>query len=418
MMGKVFAIAFKDLLRSMRSMFFIGISLAAPLLLALLFSTAFGGGSSTAISNIAVAFVNLDVPPQGSPNLGDMVRDVFNGEGLKELISLHAVASKEEAVRGINDQEYSAALIIPANFSQAVVEEGATAQLRIISDPAASIAPQILENITASIADGFSSSKIMVALAVEELQRRGGQADEEFYTDVVDRITAQSQDQSGASNASLTILDPQGNTGEASDQQQIVSIIMVGMMIFFAFYTGAFASESLLLEEEKGTLARKFVSPTPVRTILAGKFFGVFITLIVQVNVLLLLSGLIFHIQWGEPGKIVLAAIALIVASASFGLLLMSLLRDSRQTGIILGGVMTVTGMLGGLFTTGIQNIPAFMDTLRKLTPQGWSLDLWQLVLNHASYKEILVPVAVLVGMGSVFFIIAVLRFQKRFAKR
>lgn len=417
-MGKVFAIAFKDLLRSMRSMFFIGISLAAPLLLAFLFSTAFGGGSSTAISNIAVAFVNLDVPPQGSPNLGDMVRDVFNGEGLKELISLHAVASKEEAVRGINDQEYSAALIIPANFSQAVVEEGATAQLRIISDPAASIAPQILENITASIADGFSSSKIMVALAVEELQRRGGQADEEFYTDVVDRITAQSQDQSGASNASLTILDPQGNTGEASDQQQIVSIIMVGMMIFFAFYTGAFASESLLLEEEKGTLARKFVSPTPVRTILAGKFFGVFITLIVQVNVLLLLSGLIFHIQWGEPGKIVLAVIALIVASASFGLLLMSLLRDSRQTGIILGGVMTVTGMLGGLFTTGIQNIPAFMDTLRKLTPQGWSLDLWQLVLNHASYKEILVPVAVLVGMGSVFFIIAVLRFQKRFAKR
>ncbi|RJQ39200.1 MAG: ABC transporter permease [Anaerolineaceae bacterium] len=418
MMRKVFAIAFKDLLRSMRSMFFIGISLAAPLLLAFLFSTAFGGGSSTAISNIAVAFVNLDVPPQGSPNLGDMVRDVFNGEGLKELISLHAVASKEEAVRGINDQEYSAALIIPANFSQAVVEEGATAQLRIISDPAASIAPQILENITASIADGFSSSKIMVALAVEELQRRGGQADEEFYTDVVDRITAQSQDQSGASNASLTILDPQGNTGEASDQQQIVSIIMVGMMIFFAFYTGAFASESLLLEEEKGTLARKFVSPTPVRTILAGKFFGVFITLIVQVNVLLLLSGLIFHIQWGEPGKIVLAVIALIVASASFGLLLMSLLRDSRQTGIILGGVMTVTGMLGGLFTTGIQNIPAFMDTLRKLTPQGWSLDLWQLVLNHASYKEILVPVAVLVGMGSVFFIIAVLRFQKRFAKR
>jgi len=417
-MRKVFAIAFKDLLRSMRSMFFIGISLAAPLLLAFLFSTAFGGGSSTAISNIAVAFVNLDVPPQGSPNLGDMVRDVFNGEGLKELISLHAVASKEEAVRGINDQEYSAALIIPANFSQAVVEEGATAQLRIISDPAASIAPQILENITASIADGFSSSKIMVALAVEELQRRGGQADEEFYTDVVDRITAQSQDQSGASNASLTILDPQGNTGEASDQQQIVSIIMVGMMIFFAFYTGAFASESLLLEEEKGTLARKFVSPTPVRTILAGKFFGVFITLIVQVNVLLLLSGLIFHIQWGEPGKIVLAVIALIVASASFGLLLMSLLRDSRQTGIILGGVMTVTGMLGGLFTTGIQNIPAFMDTLRKLTPQGWSLDLWQLVLNHASYKEILVPVAVLVGMGSVFFIIAVLRFQKRFAKR
>ena len=37
--------------------------------------------------------------------------------------------------------------------------------------------------------------------------------------------------------------------------------------------------------------------------------------------------------------------------------LLMSLLRDTRQTGIIFGGVMTITGMLGGLFTGSIQNI-------------------------------------------------------------
>lgn len=418
-MRKVFAIAFKDLLRSLRSMFFIGISLVAPLLLTFLFSTAFGGGSSTAISNIDVAFVNLDVPPQGSPNLGETIREVFNTEGLKELINLHTVASEAEAVSGINDQEYSAALIIPANFSQAVIEEGKAAQLRIISDPAENIAPQILENITASIADGFSSSKIMITLAVEELQRRGGQADEEFYTDVVNRITAQSGDQSSAVNSMLTILNSQGKTGEIGDQSlQMISTIMVGMMIFFAFYTGAFASESLLLEEEKGTLARKFVSPTPVRTILAGKFLGVFVTLIVQVSVLLLLSGLVFHIQWGEPGKFILAVIALIVAAAGFGLLLMSLLRDSRQTGIILGGVLTVTGMLGGLFTAGIQNMPAFMETLKKLTPQGWALHLWQLVLSHASYAEILVPVAVLIGMGLVFFIIAVLRFQKRFAKK
>ena len=418
-MRKIFAIAFKDLLRSLRSMFFIGISLAAPLLLTFLFSTAFGGGSSTAISNIDVAFLNLDVPLQGSSNLGETVREVFNTEGLKELINLHTVASEEEAINGINDQEYSAALIIPADFSQAVIEEGKVAQLRIISDPAESIAPQILENITASIADGLSSSKIMITLAVEELQRRGGQADEEFYTDVVNRITAQLGDQSSAVNSMLTILNSQGKIGEVGDQsQKLISTIMVGMMIFFAFYTGAFASESLLLEEEKGTLARKFVSPTPVKTILAGKFLGVFVTLIVQVDVLLLLSGLIFHIQWGEPGKFILAVIALIIASAGFGLLLMSLLRDSRQTGIILGGVMTVTGMLGGLFTAGIQNMPTFMETLKKLTPQGWALHLWQLVLNHASYAEILIPVAVLIGMGLVFFIIAVLRFQKRFAKK
>ncbi|MGV8025380.1 MAG: ABC transporter permease [Anaerolineaceae bacterium] len=417
-MRKIFAIAFKDLLRSLRSMFFIGISFIAPLLLSFLFSSAFGGGdNNTAISKINVAFVNLDVPPQGNPNMGETVQEVFNAEGLKDLITLHDVTSEAQAVNGINEQDYSAALIIPTDFTRAVIEEGKTAKLRIIYDPAESIAPQILENITATIADSFSSSKVMVSLAVEELQRRGGQVDEAFYTDVVNRITAQSGDQSSGISSLLTVLNPEGQEGMANDESlQIISIIMVGMMIFFSFYTGAATSESLLQEEEKGTLARKFVSPTPVKTILAGKFLGVFITLVVQMCVLLFLSSLIFHIQWGEPGKIILAVIALVVSAAGFGLLLMSLLRDSRQTGIILGGVMTITGMLGGLFTTGIQNIPAFMETLKKLTPQGWALSLWQLVLNHASYAELWVPFSVLICMGVIFFIIANFRFQRRFA--
>lgn len=419
-MKKIFTIARKDLLRSIRSLYFIGISLIAPLLLSFLFSAAFGGGGeSTAISNIAIAFVNQDAPPQGSPNLGETVYEIFHSAGLKDLITLHEVASEEEALQGINEQDFSAAVIVPADFSQVVSGQGGTTRLRVIYDPAENIAPQILESITATIANESSSSKIMVSLAVEELQRRGGQASEQFYTDLVARITARSESQSGVTSPLLTVLNPQGQREEARDEmQQIISIIMVGMMIFFAFYTGAATSESLLQEEEKGTLARKFVSPTPVRDILAGKFLGVLITLVVQVCVLLVLSSLGFHIQWGEAGKFILAVIALIAAAAGFGLLLMSFLNDSRQTGIILGGVMTITGMVGGLFTSTIQNMPAFLGILKKFTPQGWALDLWQLVLNGAGYAEILFPFSVLLCMAVVFFIIANFRFQRRFAKK
>lgn len=419
-MKKIFTIAWKDLLRSIRSLYFIGISLIAPLLLSFLFSAAFGGGGeSTAISNIAIAFVNQDVPPQGSPNLGETVYEIFHSAGLKDLITLHEVAGEEEALQGINEQDFSAAVIVPADFSQVVSGQGGTTHLRVIYDPAENIAPQILESITATIANEFSSSKIMVSLAVEELQRRGGQASEQFYTDLVARITARSESQSGVTSPLLTVLNPQGQREEARDEmQQIISIIMVGMMIFFAFYTGAATSESLLQEEEKGTLARKFVSPTPVRDILAGKFLGVLITLVVQICVLLVLSSLVFHIQWGEAGKFILAVIALIAAAAGFGLLLMSFLNDSRQTGIILGGVMTITGMVGGLFTSTIQNMPDFLGILKKFTPQGWALDLWQLVLNGAGYAEILFPFSVLLCMAVVFFIIANFRFQRRFAKK
>ncbi|NMC29698.1 MAG: ABC transporter permease [Pelolinea sp.] len=419
-MRKVLAIASKDLLRSIRSLYFVGISLLAPLLLSFLFSAAFGGGKeSTAISNMEIALVNQDAPAQGNPNLGETVLEVLRSDGLKDLITVHAVGNEEEALQGINDQDYSAALIIPPDFSQVVTGSGKTTQLRIVYDPAESISPHVLENIVAAIADGFSSSKMMVDLAVEELQRRGGQADEQFYTQVVERITAQSENRAYATSSLLTVLNPQGQKGETENEiQQIISTIMASMMIFFTFYTGAATSESLLQEEEKGTLARKFVSPTPVRDILAGKFLGVLITLTVQICVLLVVSHLVFHIEWGEPGKLVLAVVALIVSAAGFGLLLMSLLRDTRQTGIIFGGVMTITGMLGGLFTGSIQNMPGFMEVLKKLTPQGWAQDLWQLLLNGASYREMLFPLAVLLGMAVIFFFIADFRFQRRFARK
>ncbi len=415
-MKKIIVIAVKDLLRSLRSMFFIGISIAAPLLLAFLFSIAFGGEESSTSFSIEMAFANQDVPPQGSSNLGAVVQDVFMSEELRDLIHLTEVPDEASALQGILDQRFSAALIIPVNFSSAIIEESSSTRLRIITDPTATIVPQILDYIVTTIADSFSASKITMSLAVEELQQQGEQADDAFYSNLNDKLNSQSNSEASY----LIIVDPKGSTEEvqASPQQQkIIAAIMVGMMVFFSFYTGAFASESILLEEEKGTLARKFVSPTPIRTILAGKFLGVFITLLVQVIVLLVSSALIFKIDWGNWATVCLAGTAMIIAAAGFGLFLMSLLRDSRQTGIVLGGVMTFTGMVGGLFTTGIENIPSFMEILKKIVPQGWALQMWQSVIAGVTPSQIIFPVLVLLSVGIVFFGIAVSRFQRRFAK-
>jgi ABC-type Na+ efflux pump permease subunit len=262
-------------------MFFIGISIAAPLLLAFLFSIAFGGEESNPSFSIEMAFVNQDVPPQESPNLGAVVQDIFASEELRDLIHLTEMPDEASALQGILDQRFSAALIIPADFSSAVTEEDSSAQLRIISDPATSIVTQILDYIVTTIADSFSASKISMSLAVEELQRQGGQADEIFYADLTDRLNSQSASESPY----LTIVDPQGSAeeGQDSQQQHIIATIMVGMMIFFSFYTGAFASESILSEEENGTLARNLSLPHPFHHHSGRKVSGVFITLLVQV---------------------------------------------------------------------------------------------------------------------------------------
>jgi len=127
-------------------------------------------------------------------------------------------------------------------------------------------------------------------------------------------------------------------------------------------------------------------------------------------------SSLIFGIDWGRVPTVALVTLGLIVVAAGFGVMLMSLIQNTRQTGPVMGGVMTLTGMLGGLFTSGIPNMPAAFDTVRLAMPQGWAMYGWELAVEGASADRVLVPVAVLLGLGALFFGIGVIRFRKRFA--
>ena len=76
---KILDIAFKDLTRSFRSVFAIGMMVIAPLMLTGLIYFAFGGGSgdSPSMPAIKVGFVNLDALPADAPldaPIGDNVR--------------------------------------------------------------------------------------------------------------------------------------------------------------------------------------------------------------------------------------------------------------------------------------------------------------------------------------------------------
>jgi ABC-2 type transport system permease protein len=112
----------------------------------------------------------------------------------------------------------------------------------------------------------------------------------------------------------------------------------------------------------------------------------------------------------------ILVALGLIVVAAGFGVMLMSFIKNSRQTGPVLGGVMTLTGMLGGLMTTAIPNISAGFDKVSLVTPQGWAMQGWKLALSGAGPGQVLIPVLVMLGLGLAFLAVGVVLFRKRFA--
>jgi ABC-2 type transport system permease protein len=197
----------------------------------------------------------------------------------------------------------------------------------------------------------------------------------------------------------------------------MVGSIMGGMMVFYAFFTGTSTAQSILKEEEELTLPRLFTTPTTQATILTGKLLSVFATVAVQVTVLLIAARLIFGIHWGALSSVAVTALGIIFSAASFGVLVNSFLKTTKQAGVLFGGVLTVTGMLGmiGIFAMGAPGAAKLSDTVSLLVPQGWAIRGLMQSMNGEPLSAVLLSVLVMFVWSAAFFTIGVLRFNRRY---
>jgi ABC-2 type transport system permease protein len=359
--------------------------------------------------------VNLDQPGQQSSGLaaGQMLVDFLLDESLADVIQVSLAEDETTARQAVDERRAGVAVIIPADFTTAAVTPNRSTSVTLYHDPTLTIGPGIVKDLVSHYMDAFSGAKIAGQVAA------GPESGPDARAQVIQKYTAWLQSNGhGAGEASprLSVRSPAGTAQSAAPGASMFGPIMAGMVVFFVFFIGANGAESIIQEDEQGTLARLFTTPTGIASILGGKIAGVVLSLCIQVAILLLASSLLFGIRWGRPATLLLVSLALIAAASGFGLLLMSFVKNSRQTGPVLGGVMTLTGMLGGLFTTSLPNLPAAAETVTLFTPQGWALRGFKLALSGAGPAQAILPALVLFALGAAFFAVGVTLFRRRFA--
>lgn len=431
---KVLDIALKDLLRSFRSAFALVFMFVIPLLTVGLFYFAFGGiggdddGFQLPTTNVLV--VNLDEPqPQsGDFSAGQMLVDLLRSEDLAELLEVTEVQDAASARAAVDNQEAAVAVIIPASFTAATSDPTGEAVVELYQDPTLTLGPGIVKTVVGGVVEGFAGSAIATDIVEDQLEGHGLTVDQATRQMVSREYGAwvQRAMDAGQQRETNLLLDvhPPTDTGEENADrltQQILSLTMAGMMIFYAFFTGVNSSESILREEEEGTLPRLFTTPTPRSMILGGKFLAVFATILVQVIVLEVIADLAFEIAWGRPPALALATLGLVVLASSFGIFLTSLLKNTKQTGIIFGGAMTVTGMLGvsPMFTAatpGASPATGIAESISLLVPQGWAMRAWLLIMDGGGADDVLPIVAVMLALSIALFVLGAFKFRKRFA--
>jgi ABC-2 type transport system permease protein len=427
---KVLDIALKDLIHSFRSTFALIFMFGIPLLMTGMFYFMFGGGAksdqsfSVPITRVVVSDLDLgsssfDQSKVGIPgasqahSLGDLLVSTLQDKSFANLIQVSTVADAAAARAQVDSQKAGVAIIIPFDFSQQFSSLDGHATLQLYKDPTLTLGPGIVESVISQFIDGLSGAK----LAIEVVTKQTGTTDPTLIGQVLSQYLAAVP----SSDQTATLLDlyaPIAKKPASSTLSLIVSFIMGGMTIFYAFYTGTSTAQTILREDEAGTLPRLFTTPTPQAAVLGGKFLAVGLTVLVQMTVLLLLGHLIFAIQWGSLLPLAFVTLATVLAASTFGIFIMSLLKTTRQAGTVLGGVLTVTGMLGmvKIFTMGSPTTPAWADIASMIVPQGWAVRGLSQVMAAASPHDILLTCLALLSMSLVFFLVGVLRFQKRYA--
>jgi uncharacterized phage infection (PIP) family protein YhgE len=162
---KIFDIAFKDLTRSMRSLFLIGMTLAAPLLITLLIYFAFGSLTSGDVSMtpIKVGVVNADVLPadaQLEAPLGENIRSMFFDDSVKSWITATDYGDEDAARAAVNNQEIGVAVIIPETFTLDYLAGKAQTPITILQDPTLTIGPTVVREMVTSLLDGVAGGGV------------------------------------------------------------------------------------------------------------------------------------------------------------------------------------------------------------------------------------------------------------------
>ncbi|MBA4380148.1 MAG: hypothetical protein C0393_05645 [Anaerolinea sp.] len=441
---KLLTITLKDLSQSLRSAFAVVFMFVLPILVTGMFYFMFGGQSegdepAFNLSQIQVQIVNLD---EGSPafaqnlsaaapeqltgmgidlagvhSMGDILAQMLESETFAGLLVVSEAADAASARAAVDSQQAGVAVIIPQDFTQALMASEEQAVIELYQDPALTLGPAIVKAILGSFLDNTAATRIGIEVVSAQLTDSGLSVDDAQRGQIAMQFLKNAAAE-GQGSALVEVRPLAGTEPAANPLTSMIAMIMGGMMIFYAFYTGTATAESILREEERGTLPRLFTTPTPLWTILGGKFIASALMVTVQVSVLLVFGRLVFGIHWGEPLPVALAALGIVLSACSLGIFIISLLKNVKQTGAVFGGVLTITGMIGifSVFTMNVPSAARITSTLSLIVPQGWAMRSLRLAMEGASLAEFMPIMAGILAWSAAFFTIGILRFRKRYA--
>ncbi len=361
----------------------------APIVLAVIITTAFGGGRSFSIE---IGVVDLDDGDLGTA-LVTGATDPAGNDSDESDVELIALADRAAAERAIDDEVLPAAIVIPDGFAASLAPDGATDRsgreplaVEVLVDPGRELPSDVAVTIATRFAASIESTRLAATTALT--------ADPALALDPgADAIIAD------ASEVGLPVTLGATAFGEGFDP---ITYFAPSMAILFAFLTLGAGARTIIVERREGTLARIRSTPITDRAVLAGVTASVVVVGLVSFIVIWQVTSAVFGADWGDPAGVLLVIVSTVLAVAGISTLVTGFARTESQADGVTSVLAFGFALVGGGFVSP-GDLPDTLARVALITPNRWALDAFaELAAGASGIPAVLTPVLVLTGIGLV----------------
>jgi ABC-2 type transport system permease protein len=326
----------------------------------------------------------------------------------------YTAAQAEQAVR---KGEVTVALIVPKGFGDhplAFEPGGERSVVRLLADSSDPIAPQVVNGLVQKVAM-TSMPAALARSGMAELDKWSGgltpeqRARMDEAIGAIDRAreSGAAAPAAGRANTGLVAVETRDVVG-GKKKNPTVTFYAAGLGVMFLLFSATGAGGALIEEAESGTLDRILSTRVSMTRLLLGKLLYLAGVGVAQLCLMFVWGSLFFGLElWNHlPGFFVMT-LATAAVSSAFGLMLASVCRSRMQLVALSNlSILLMSALGGSLF-------PRFLmsEKLQKIglvTLNAWALDGFQKIFWRDEPVSAVWPqVAVLVGLGVVFFLVA-----------
>ena len=382
----------------------------APILFTLMFGFMFGGvgGTGETDQRLPVIVLNEDIT-----TLTETLLTSLDASRVIRVEMAENDASPESIRQAVADEDYAAALIIPAGFSQKIRENGEVA-LTAILDEASTAGISVQQEIEAVLSQmqAAADAASTAALLFEQEADSPTRADvDTVYNETFN--TAMQAWQSPPVTAVETQTAPDGS--QQTGDENAFAQSLPGMMAQFAIAGLMGAAEIIIQERKSGSLDRMMSMSVPRAAVLAGHWLAMFGMILLQFTVLVTFGQIFLRLDFlAAPLATLMLSLASCAFVASLGLLIGILAKMPEQGAIFALIPMFIFSGLGGAWVP-LDILGESVQKIARFTPVYWIMTGFRdVLLRGAGLSAIWLSILALLGFSVLFLIPAVLLFRKK----